>query len=97
MQIWWYSLLSIQEEDIWATSRLERKSKHNEKTKKKDDRACTAIKQSTARSRQLDSFIEDLQQQNLVRAFSERLWCSLVEVIYRIQQREHSDGTEIKV
>lgn len=71
-----------------------------EDTKKKHERACAAIKRCTARSRQLDSFIEDLQKQDFIKAFDERLWCSLVDFI-TVYGKENirvtfKDGTEIK-
>lgn len=71
-----------------------------EDTKKKYDRACAAIKRRTARNQQLDSFIENLQKQDLIKAFDERLWCSLVEFITVYGKGDirvtFKDGTEIK-
>lgn len=52
-----------------------------EETKKKYDQACAAMKRRIAKCRQLDSFMKDLLEQELVKNFDERLWCSLVDFI----------------
>lgn len=71
-----------------------------EETKKKYDQACAAMKRRTARSRQLESFIKDLQEQELIKTFDERLWCSLVDFITVCSKEDirvtFKDGTEIK-
>lgn len=71
-----------------------------EETKKKYDQACAAMKRCTARSRQLESFIKDLQEQELIKTFDERLWCSLVDFITVYSKEDirvtFKDGTEIK-
>lgn len=71
-----------------------------EETKKKYDQACAAMKRRTARSRQLESFIKDLQEQELIKTFDERLWCSLVDFITVYSKEDirvtFKDGTEIK-
>lgn len=71
-----------------------------EETKKKYDQACAAMKRRTARSRQLESFIKELQEQELIKTFDERLWCSLVDFITVYSKEDirvtFKDGTEIK-
>lgn len=71
-----------------------------EETKKKYDQVCAAMKRRTARSRQLESFIKDLQEQELIKTFDERLWCSLVDFITVYSKEDirvtFKDGTEIK-
>ena len=70
-----------------------------EETKKKYDQACAAMKRCIARSRQLESFIKDLQEQELIKTFDERLWCSLVDFITVYSKEDirvtFKDGTEI--
>lgn len=72
-----------------------------EETKKKYDQACAAMKRRIARSRQLESFIKDLQEQELIKTFDERLWCSLVDFITVYSKEDirvtFKDGTKIKV
>lgn len=72
-----------------------------EETKKKYDQACAAMKRRIARSRQLESFIKDLQEQELIKTFDARLWCSLVDFITVYSKEDirvaFKDGTEIKV
>lgn len=52
-----------------------------EETKKKYDQVCDAIQQCVDRYWKLDNFMKNLQKQNLVYEFDERLWCSLVDFI----------------
>lgn len=70
-----------------------------EETKKKYDQVCAAMKRRIARSRQLESFIKDLQEQELIKTFDERLWCSLVDFITVYSKEDirvtFKDGTEI--
>lgn len=72
-----------------------------EETKKKYDQVCAAMKRRIARSQQLESFIKDLQTQELIKTFDERLWCSLVDFITVYSKKDlriaFKDGTEIKV
>ena len=72
-----------------------------EETKKKYDQACAAMKRRIARSRQLESFIKDFQEQELIKTFDERLWCSLVDFITVYSKEDirvtFKDGTKIKV
>jgi site-specific DNA recombinase len=71
-----------------------------EETKKKYDQTCAAMKHRIARSRQLESFIKDLHEQELIKNFDERLWCSLVDFITVYNKEDirvtFKDGTEIK-
>lgn len=71
-----------------------------EETKKKYDQVCADIKRCIAKNRQLDSFIKSLQEQELIKTFDERLWCSLVEFITVYSKNDirvtFKDGTEIK-
>ena len=52
-----------------------------EETKKKYDQVCDAIQYRKARSRQMDSFIKELRNQELIKEFDARLWSSLVDFI----------------
>lgn len=52
-----------------------------EKTKAQYNQVCDAMKMRASRSWELDNFIKDLQGQELIRAFDERLWCSLVDFV----------------
>lgn len=71
-----------------------------EETKKRYDQACAAMKRRIARSRQLESFIKDLQEQELIKTFDERLWCCLVDFITVYSKEDirvtFKDGTEIR-
>lgn len=69
--------------------------------KKQYDKACETIQYRKARSRQMDSFIKELREQQLIEKFDERLWGSLVDFI-TVYSKENirvtfKDGTEIKV
>lgn len=71
-----------------------------EETKKRYDQVCAALKRRIVRSRQLESFIKDLQEQELIKTFDERLWCSLVDFATVYSKDDirvtFKDGTEIR-
>ena len=71
-----------------------------EETKKKYDQACADINRRIARCRQLESFIKELREQELIKTFDEKLWCSLVDFITVYSKEDirvtFKDGTEIK-
>ncbi|WP_302485534.1 hypothetical protein [uncultured Megasphaera sp.] len=52
-----------------------------ENEKKKYDKTCEAIQYRKARSLQMDSFIKELRNQELIKEFDARLWSSLVDFI----------------
>lgn len=68
--------------------------------KKQYDKACADIRYRKARSRQLDSFIGELQNQELITEFDTRLWGSLVDFITVYSKDDirvtFKDGTEIR-
>ena len=45
------------------------------------DKTCEAIQHRKARSLQMDSFIKELRNQELIKEFDARLWSSLVDFI----------------
>lgn len=71
-----------------------------EAIKKQYDKTCEAIKYRKARSKQLESFIKDLQSQEPIQEFDVRLWSSLVDFITVYSKDDirvtFKDGTEIK-
>lgn len=71
-----------------------------EAAKKQYDNTCEAIQYRKARSRQMDSFIEELREQELIKAFDARLWGSLVDFITVYSKDDirvtFKDGTEIR-
>ena len=71
-----------------------------EAARKQYDRKCEAIQYRKARSRQMDSFIKKLREQELIQEFDENLWGSLVDFITVYSkdniQVTFKDGTEIK-
>ena len=72
-----------------------------EAAKKQYDKTCEAIQYCKARSRQMDSFIKEFQEQELIKAFDVRLWGSLVDFITVYSKEDirvtFKDGTEIKI
>lgn len=72
-----------------------------EAAKKQYDKTCDAIQYRKARSRQMDSFIKELQEQELIKEFDARLWGSLVDFITVYSKDDirvtFKDGTEIKI
>lgn len=71
-----------------------------EATKKQYDKACEDIQYRKARSKQLESFIKDLQSQEPIQEFDVRLWSSLVDFITVYSKDDirvtFKNGTEIK-
>lgn len=71
-----------------------------EAAKKKYDQVVADINRRTAKGREIDLFISNLQDQALIQKFNKRLWCSLVD--YLMVQKggavtvTFKDGTEIK-
>ena len=70
-----------------------------EAAKKQYDKTCEAIQYRKVRSRQMDSFIKELREQELIKAFDARLWGSLVDFITVYSKDDirvtFKDGTEI--
>lgn len=52
-----------------------------EAAKTQYDKACDTIQYRKARSLQMDSFIKELRNQELIKEFDARLWSSLVDFI----------------
>lgn len=52
-----------------------------EAAKTQYDKNCEAIQYRKARSRQMDSFIQELRNQDLIKEFNARLWGSLVDYV----------------
>ena len=71
-----------------------------EAAKKQYDKTCDDIQYRKARSRQMDSFIKELREQELLKGFDARLWGSLVDFITVYSKDDirvtFKDGTEIK-
>ena len=71
-----------------------------EAVKTQYDKTCEAIQYRKARSRQMDSFIQELQEQELIKEFDARLWDSLVDFITVYSKDDIrvicKDGTEIR-
>ena len=72
-----------------------------EAAKKQYDKTCDAIQYRKARSRQMGSFIKELQEQEFIKEFDARLWGSLVDFITVYSKDDirvtFKDGTEIKI
>lgn len=72
-----------------------------DKTKEQYEAVTEKIKDSRSRNEQLEIFIDNLNDQNLIGKFDERLWCSLVDYITVYGKEDvrvtFKDGTEIKV
>ena len=71
-----------------------------EAAKTQYDKTCEAIQYRKARSRQMDSFIRELRDQDLIKEFDARLWGSLVDFITVYSKDDirvtFKDGTEIR-
>lgn len=71
-----------------------------EAAKKQYDKICEAIQYRKTRRRQMDSFIKELQKQELIKEFDARLWGSLVDFITVYSKDDirvtFKDGTEIR-
>lgn len=71
-----------------------------EADKGKYDQTCEEIQKRKVRGRQMDSFISELQEQDLITEFDEKLWGSLVDFITVYAKDDirvtFKDGTEIK-
>lgn len=71
-----------------------------EAAKTQYDKTCEAIQYRKARSRQMDSFIKELRNQDLIKKFDARLWGSLVDFITVYSKDDirvtFKDGTEIR-
>lgn len=71
-----------------------------ETDKGKYDQTCEEIQKRKVRGRQMDSFISELQGQDLITEFDEKLWGSLVDFITVYAKDDirvtFKDGTEIK-
>lgn len=71
-----------------------------EAAKKQYDKTCEAIQYRKARSRQMDNFIQELREQELIKEFDARLWGSLVDFITVYSKDDirvtFKDGTEIR-
>jgi len=71
-----------------------------EAAKTQYDKTCEAIQYRKARSRQMDSFIKELRDQDLIKEFDARLWGSLVDFITVYSKDDirvtFKDGTEIR-
>ena len=71
-----------------------------ENEKKKYDKTCEAIQYRKRRSSQMDSFIEELRSQKLIKGFDARLWGSMVDFIMVYSKEDirvtFKDGTEIR-
>ena len=88
-----------QDQDDYGRNYNELVSRY-EAVKKQYDKNCEAIQYRKARSRQMDSFIKELQEQEFIKEFDERLWGSLVDFITVYSKDDirvtFKDGTEIK-
>lgn len=64
------------------------------------DKTCEAIQYRKARSRQMDNFIQELREQELIKEFDTRLWGSPVDFITVYSKDDiwvtFKDGTEIR-
>ena len=71
-----------------------------EAVKTQYDKTCEAIQYRKTRSHQMDSFIRDLWDQELIKEFDARLWGSLVDFITVYSEDDirvtFKDGTEIR-
>lgn len=72
-----------------------------EERRKEYEKVCNDIQKRRVRAEQMDSFIEELKGQELVKEFNEKLWCSLVDCITVYDKDDiqvtFKDGTNIKV
>lgn len=70
----------VQNQDDYDRNYNELVSRY-EAAKTQYDKNCEAIQYRKARSRQMDSFIQELRNQDLIREFDARLWGSLVDYV----------------
>ncbi len=63
------------------------------------DKTCEEIHRRKARGEQIDDFIKNLAEQDLIQSFDKRLWCSLVDCVTVYSKDDirvtFKDGTEI--
>ena len=71
-----------------------------EAVKTQYDKTCEAIQYRKARSRQMDNFIQEVREQELIKEFDARLWGSRVDFITVYSKDDirvtFKDGTEIR-
>lgn len=71
-----------------------------EAVKTQYNKTCEAIQYRKARSRQMDNFIQEVREQELIKEFDARLWGSLVDFITVYSKDDirvtFKDGTEIR-
>lgn len=70
----------VQNQDDYDRNYNELVSRY-EAVKTQYDKNCEAIQYRKARSRQMDSFIQELRNQDLIKEFDARLWGSLVDYV----------------
>lgn len=70
----------VQNQDDYDRNYNELVSRY-EAAKTQYDKNCEAIQYRKARSRQMDSFIQELRNQDLIKEFDARLWGSLVDYV----------------
>lgn len=70
----------VQNQDDYDRNYNELVSRY-EAAKTQYDKNCEAIQYRKARSRQMDSFIQELRNQDLIKKFDARLWGSLVDYV----------------
>ncbi|GAA6388609.1 hypothetical protein [Dialister sp. i34-0019-2H8] len=89
----------VQNQDDYDRNYNELVSRY-EAAKTQYDKTCEAIQYRKARSRQMDSFIQELRNQDLIKEFDARLWGSLVDFITVYSKDDirvtFKDGTEIR-
>jgi len=89
----------VQNQDDYDRNYNELVSRY-EAAKTQYDKTCEAIQYRKARSRQMDSFIKELRNQDLIKEFDARLWGSLVDFITVYSKDDirvtFKDGTEIR-
>ena len=89
----------VQNQDDYDRNYNELVSRY-EAAKTQYDKNCEAIQYRKARSRQMDSFIKELRNQDLIKEFDARLWGSLVDFITVYSKDDirvtFKDGTEIR-
>lgn len=89
----------VQNQDDYDRNYNELVSRY-EAAKTQYDKNCEAIQYRKARSRQMDSFIQELRNQDLIKEFDARLWGSLVDFITVYSKDDirvtFKDGTEIR-
>lgn len=70
----------VQNQDDYERNYCELVSRY-EAVKEQYDKTCEVIQYRKAQIRQMESFIKELQGQELIKEFDTRLWCSLVDVV----------------